>query len=145
MLGRANLLYHAAGWLEGGLVASFEKVVIDVEILQHLSSFVSKPIINEEELALDSIGSVLPGGHFFGTEHTLERYETAFYNPILSDWQNNESWAESGSKDATRRATDIWQSIIKDFEPPHLDEGRIEAINEYVDARKKEIQSDKDE
>jgi len=144
MLGRANLLYHAAGWLEGGLVASFEKVVIDVEILQHMSSFFSKPAINQEELALDSIGSVAPGGHFFGTKHTLERYETAFYNPILSDWQNNESWAESGSKDTTRRATDIWQSIIKDFEPPKLEQGRQDAINEYVDARKQEIQSDKD-
>jgi len=142
MLGKANLLYHAAGWLEGGLVASFEKVVIDVEILQHLSSFLSKPAINEEELALDSIGSVLPGGHFFGTEHTLERYESAFYNPILSDWQNNESWVESGSKNATQRATDIWQSIIEDFEAPELDQGRKEAINEYVDARKQEIQSD---
>ncbi len=145
MLGRANLLYHAAGWLEGGLVASFEKVVIDVEILQHMSSFFSTtPTINQEELALDSIGSVVPGGHFFGTKHTLERYETAFYNPILSDWQNNESWAESGSRDATRRATDIWQSIIEDFEAPELDQGRQDAINEYVDARKQEIQSNND-
>jgi len=141
VLGNGNLLYHAAGWLEGGLVASFEKVIIDVEILQNLTCLFSKPKVNTEELALDTIGAVPPGGHFFGTEHTMQRYESAFYQPLLSDWQNNESWVEAGAKDATQRATDLWQQAIHSFEPPPIDPGRLEAIDEYVEKRKHEIGS----
>ena len=141
VLGNGNLLYHAAGWLEGGLVASFEKVIIDVEMLQNLTCLFSKPKVNTEELALDTIGAVPPGGHFFGTEHTMQRYESAFYQPLLSDWQNNESWVEAGAKDATQRATDLWQQAIHSFEPPPLDPGRLEAIDEYVEKRKHEIGS----
>ena len=141
VLGNGNLLYHAAGWLEGGLVASFEKVIIDVEILQNLTCLFSKPKVNTEELALDAIGAVPPGGHFFGTEHTMQRYESAFYQPLLSDWQNNESWVEAGAKDATQRATDLWQQAIHSFEPPPIDPGRLEAIDEYVEKRKHEIGS----
>jgi len=141
VLGNGNLLYHAAGWLEGGLVASFEKVIIDVEILQNLTCLFSKPKVNTEELALDAIGAVPPGGHFFGTEHTMQRYESAFYQPLLSDWQNNESWVEAGAKDATQRATDLWQQAIHNFEPPPIDPGRLEAIDEYVEKRKREIGS----
>ncbi len=141
VLGNGNLLYHAAGWLEGGLVASFEKVIIDVEILQNLTCLFSKPKVNTEELALDAIGAVPPGGHFFGTEHTMQRYESAFYQPLLSDWQNNESWVEAGAKDAPQRATDLWQQAIHSFEPPPIDPGRLEAIDEYVEKRKHEIGS----
>ena len=141
VLGNGNLVYHAAGWLEGGLVASFEKVIIDVEILQNLTCLFSKPKVNTEELALDTIGAVPPGGHFFGTEHTMQRYESAFYQPLLSDWQNNESWVEAGAKDATQRATDLWQQAIHSFEPPPIDPGRLEAIDEYVEKRKHEIGS----
>ena len=141
VLGNGNLLYHAAGWLEGGLVASFEKVIIDVEMLQNLTCLFSKPKVNTEELALDTIGAVPPGGHFFGTEHTMQRYESAFYQPLLSDWQNNESWVEAGAKDATQRATDLWQQAIHSFEPPPIDPGRLEAIDEYVEKRKHEIGS----
>ena len=78
---------------------------------------------------------------FFGTEHTMERYENAFYAPLLSDWQNNERWVEAGAKDSTQRATEIWQSVIQSFEPPELDQGRLESIDEYVEIRKKEIGS----
>ena len=97
--------------------------------------------MNSDELGLETIGSVGPGGHFFGTEHTMERYENAFYAPLLSDWQNNERWVEAGAKDSTQRATEIWQSVIQSFEPPELDQGRLESINEYVEIRKKEIGS----
>ena len=141
VLGNGNLVDHAAGGLEGGLVASFEKVIIDVEILQNLTCLFSKPKVNTEELALDAIGAVPPGGHFFGTEHTMQRYESAFYQPLLSDWQNNESWVEAGAKDATQRATDLWQQAIHSFEPPPIDPGRLEAIDEYVEKRKHEIGS----
>ncbi len=141
VLGHGNLLYHAAGWLEGGLVASFEKLIIDVEMLQNLISMLSPIRTSEEELGIDAIEAVAPGGHFFGTEHTMARYETAFYTPLVSDWQNNENWQAAGGKDATERATSIWQQAIETFEAPLIDGARREAIDEYVDRRKTQIGS----
>jgi len=141
VLGHGNLLYHAAGWLEGGLVASFEKLIIDVEMLQNLISMLSPIQTSEEELGIDAIKAVAPGGHFFGTEHTMARYETAFYTPLVSDWQNNENWEAAGGKDATERATSLWQQAIETFEAPLIDGDRREAIDEYVDRRKTQIGS----
>ena len=139
VMGHGNLVYHAAGWLEGGLVASFEKFVIDVEVIQHLSEMLKPIDTSVDELAVDAISGVEPGGHFFGAEHTMERYESAFYTPFLSDWQNNENWQAAGAKDATRRATEIWQSVLENFEPPKLDDDRRDALSEYVQRRKREI------
>jgi trimethylamine--corrinoid protein Co-methyltransferase len=141
ILGHGNLLYHAAGWLEGGLVASFEKLIIDVEMLQNIMSMLLPIQTDEEELGVEAIESVAPGGHFFGVEHTMSRYETAFYSPLVSDWQNNESWQAAGAKDATERATEIWQQAIQSFEAPVLDGARREAIDEYVEKRRAQIGS----
>ncbi|HIL63403.1 MAG TPA: methyltransferase, partial [Porticoccaceae bacterium] len=139
VMGHGNLVYHAAGWLEGGLVASFEKLVLDIELIQHLVHLLQPIDTSESELGLDAIAAVAPGGHFFGTEHTMARYENAFYEPFLSDWQNSESWAAAGAADATERATDTWQDILKDFEAPPLDVARREALDDFVTRRKKEI------
>ena len=95
VLGHGNLVYHAAGWQEGGLTASFEKFIIDVELIQHMMAFLAPIEVNEGELALEALGRVPTGGHFFGEQHTLERYSTAFYQPLLSNWQNYEAWAGS--------------------------------------------------
>lgn len=141
VLGHGNLIYHAAGWLEGGLVASFEKVIIDVEIIQHLVQMLQPIDTSENELGLEAIRAVEPGGHFFGAAHTMERYESAFYAPFLSDWQNNENWQAAGARDATQRATDIWQAVLAEFEPPTLDPARVEALRDYVSRRKLEIGS----
>ena len=137
--GVGNLIYHAAGWLEGGLVASFEKLVLDVEMLQMMTSLISDQNYDENDFALDAIGEVGPGGHFFGNVHTLERYKTAFYAPFTSDWQNNENWAASGGLTSTQRATQIWQDILKTFEPPALDPARLDELQEYVARRKEDI------
>ena len=139
VMGHGNLVYHAAGWLEGGLVASFEKLVLDIELIQHLVHLLQPIDTSESELGLDAIAAVAPGGHFFGTEHTMARYENAFYEPFLSDWQNSESWVAAGAADATERATDTWQNILKDFEAPPLDVARREALDDFVTRRKKEI------
>jgi trimethylamine--corrinoid protein Co-methyltransferase len=139
VLGYGNLVYHAAGWLEGGLVASFEKLIIDVEMLQNLVAMMSPIEVGPEELGLDAIGEVAPGGHFFGTAHTMGRYASAFYTPLLSDWQNNENWLDAGGKDTAQRATEIWQSALEGFEAPTLDPARLESINEYVAKRRSEI------
>ena len=96
---------------------------------------------DEEELGVEAIESVAPGGHFFGVEHTMNRYETAFYSPLVSDWQNNESWQAAGAKDATERATEIWQQAIQSFEAPVIDGARREAIDEYVEKRRAQIGS----
>ncbi len=139
VMGNGNLIYHAAGWLEGGLVASFEKVIIDVELIQHIVQMLQPIDTQSEELGVEAIRAVDPGGHFFGAEHTMSRYESAFYSPILSDWQNNENWVASGAKDATMRATDVWQSVLAEAEAPPLDVARQDALTDYVARRKREI------
>ncbi|MFT5115304.1 MAG: trimethylamine--corrinoid protein Co-methyltransferase [Parasphingorhabdus sp.] len=139
VLGHGNVIYHSAGWMEGGLVASFEKVIIDVESLQAMTRMLTPVTVNESEFGLDAIREVGPGGHFFGVGHTMERYKTAFYEPFLSDWQNNESWQEAGAKSAPERATEIWQKILAEFEPPELEQSRREALDAYIAIRKEEI------
>jgi len=139
VLGHANLLYHAAGWLEGGLTASFEKVVLDAELLQMMAETLKPVEVNDDTLALDAIAEVGPGGHFFGAEHTMERYETAFYTPMLSDWRNYESWEEAGAQTAEVRATRIWQQLLETYEAPPMDEATREALDTFVARRKEEL------
>jgi trimethylamine--corrinoid protein Co-methyltransferase len=137
--GHGNLIYHAAGWQEGGLVACYEKLVVDVEMLQAMSAILAPVIVSDDELALSAHDEVAPGGHFFGASHTLERFRDAFYTPLLSDWSNFEAWQVNGAQSATERATPIWQSVLADFEPPALDIARIEALEAFVARRKEEI------
>jgi len=137
--GRGNLIYHAAGWLEGGLVASFEKLVVDAEMLQMMASLMTSPGFTADDFALDAMSETGPGGHFFGTAHTLERYRDAFYSPLISDWQNNENWASAGGLTATERASVIWQDVLKCFEPPALDPSIREELEAFVARRKEEI------
>ncbi|WP_285671049.1 trimethylamine methyltransferase family protein [Paralimibaculum aggregatum] len=134
----ANLVYHAAGWLEGGLVASLEKFVMDCETLQQMAAY-NRPIgVTEEDLAVEAIAEVGPQGHFFGVAHTQARYETAFYAPFLSDWRNFETWAESGAVRTPERANAIARKILAEFEPPALAEDRREALADFVARRKAE-------
>jgi trimethylamine--corrinoid protein Co-methyltransferase len=139
IMGHANLVYHAAGWLEGGLTASFEKLITDAEMLQMMAEFLRPIEVNAGELALDAIASVEPGGHHFGTAHTLARFETAFYIPMLSSRQNFESWHEAGGLDAARRANGIWKRLLAEYQQPPLDPGIAEALTDYVARRKREI------
>lgn len=139
VLGGANLIYHAAGWLEGGLTASYEKLVLDVELLQNMIEFLRPIPFTEDDQGVEAIGAVPSGGHFFGTEHTMARYETAFYSPMLSNWQNYENWALAGGKDALTRATEIWQQALKDYEEPRLDPAIAEELDAYVARRRAEI------
>lgn len=139
VMGHGNLIYHAAGWLEGGLVASFEKLVIDCEMLQHMSSMLQPLKINLAETGLEAMQEVGPGGHFFGCDHTMARYKTAFYEPFLSDWQNQENWQLAGAKDATVRATEIWQKALQEYEAPMQDEAIAEELAAYVSKRKEQL------
>ncbi|WP_350334562.1 trimethylamine methyltransferase family protein [Coralliovum pocilloporae] len=138
MLGGANLLLHAAGWLEGGLTASFEKLIVDVEMLQQMAELFQPQKVTDEDLAFDAIASVEPGGHYFGEDHTLARYDTAFYTPVLSDWSNFGQWSENGEKTATERANEIYRSILDTFEPVALAADRRTALDAFVARRKEE-------
>ncbi len=138
VMGGANLVMHGAGWMEGGLVASFEKLVIDVEILQMMAEFLQPIRVNEAELAVDAISEVGPGSHFFGSPHTLERYETAFYSPLVSDWQNYESWVEAGSTTAEVRAANIVRRVLAEYEPPPLDDAIAAELTDFVERRRRE-------
>jgi trimethylamine--corrinoid protein Co-methyltransferase len=139
VMGGVNLLYQGAGWLEGGLTASYEKLIIDAEILQMMSEVLQPVAVDEASLGLDAIAEVGPGGHFFGAAHTLERFETAFYRPIVSDWRNYETWLDDGAHTATERANRIWKQILGEFEVPPLDAAAAEAIAAFVARRKREI------
>ncbi|MEM7226142.1 MAG: trimethylamine methyltransferase family protein [Pseudomonadota bacterium] len=138
VMGHANLVMHGAGWMEGGLTASFEKMVLDAELLQMMVEFLTPLEVNRETLGLDAIREVGPGGHFFGAAHTLERYESAFYAPILSDWRNFESWAEAGSPDATARAAVLVEQLLADYQAPPLDPAIAEALDAFVAKRTEE-------
>jgi trimethylamine--corrinoid protein Co-methyltransferase len=138
VLGHANLVKHALGWLEGGLCTSFEKIVLDAEMLQHMAAFLEPLEVDEESLGLEAIREVGPGGHFFGAAHTLSRYETAFYAPMLSDWRNFQTWAEDGAVDATWRANRIWKQLLRDYQTPLLDPAIDEELTAFIERRKAE-------
>ena len=135
VLGGCNLLIHAAGWLEGGLTASKEKFVLDVEALQMVAEIFQPLRVDADEIGLQAIAETPPGGHFFGSAHTLERYRTAFYEPLVSDWSNFGQWTEAGSRDATQRANEVWKRMLADYEPPALDGAIAAELDEFVARR----------
>lgn len=135
-----NLVMHAVGWLEGGLTASYEKFIIDVELLAMFYHFLEGFTIDQETLALEMIAQVGPGGHHFATPHTQARYRTEFYQSALADRQNYDTWREAGSPDTMQRANRLWKELLAQYEPPPLDPGLKEALQEYVARRERELE-----
>lgn len=133
----ANIIVHAAGWLEGGLTASFEKLIIDAEMLQGMAEYLQPLEVNAGAIALEAIAAAGPGGHFFSVAHTLSRYETAFYQPLLSDGQNYDSWHRAGAADTLTRANRICKQLLLDYRQPSLDPAIDEELTDYVARRKK--------
>jgi len=138
VLAHTNMLLHSFGWMEGGLRASFEKIVIDLEMVQTMMQVMEKVSFEEAELGLDAMREVGPGGHYFGAAHTLARYETAFYQPILSDWRNWESWSQDGALDATQRANRIWKQLLAEYEEPAMEPAIREELTAFIARRKAE-------
>lgn len=134
--GHCNLLMHGAGWLEGGLCTSYEKFVMDCDLLQMVRQSQEPLEVDDDSLALEAIRDVGPGGHFFGTAHTQARYETAFYAPILSDWRNFETWQEAGEPKTHEKAHKVYKQILADFEAPALDPAINEELEDFVARRK---------
>ncbi len=135
IMGGANLVMHAAGWLEGGLRASFEKMVLDAELLQMISAALDPPIVDTDTLAVEAINEVGPGGHFFGTAHTQARYRDAFHTPLLSDWRNFESWEQAGSPDPAERTRSLAGEFLEAYEPPPMDPAVREELEDFVARR----------
>ncbi|WP_374652747.1 trimethylamine methyltransferase family protein [Dongia sp.] len=138
VMGHANLILHGAGWMEGGLVASFEKMIIDAEMIQSMSEFLLPLDVSEEALGFEAMKEVGPGGHFFGAAHTLARYETAFYSPLVSDWRNFETWRLAGAQDAAQRANTLWKQALAEYERPAIDPAIDEAMKDFIARRKAE-------
>lgn len=134
----AHLVMHAAGWVEGGLCTSYEKFILDCEIVQSLQQMLEPVRVDEHSLALDEIAEVGPGGHFFGTERTLQTVETAFYRPLISSTQNYGAWLEQGGKTAAERATLVWQEALGAYAEPALDPAIAEALDAFVSKRREQ-------
>jgi trimethylamine--corrinoid protein Co-methyltransferase len=138
-MGGGNMIYHAAGRLEGGLTASYEKLVLDVEILQNMMEYLKPIDFSEDALDFGAIKSVQTGDHFFGAQHKMDRYETAFYRPMLLDWINYENWEAAGAHWAIDRATAPWQKALSDYQETVMDPAIREELDAYVARRKEEI------
>ncbi len=132
LMAGATVVIHAAGWLEGGLTVSYEKLITDMEVLQMVAELCLAGEDAGSDLGLDAILDVQPGGHFFGTPHTMARYQTEFYAPLVADYANYGTWEERGSSDATARATGLWQSILADPSPITPDPDKMGALNDYI-------------
>lgn len=135
-----NMVYHAAGWLEGGLIASPEKFVMDCEVLQMIQRYCEAETFatTDDDLAFEAIRDVGAGGHYFGCQHTQDRYQSAFYAPFLADWRNYEAWHQDGAVWTGERAHRLYKQILADFTPPGIEDDRLEELTRFVARRKQE-------
>ena len=140
MLAGANFVLHSAGWLEGGLCTGFEKLIMDADRLGSYQKVLDHGLdISDEQMARDAYDEVEPGGHFLGSAHTMRNYQSAFYEPMLSNSENVESWEEAGSKDMRQRAYERWNKMLQEYQQPPIDEAKREELEAYVEKRKREI------
>jgi len=136
--GGVNWLQHGAGWLEGGLVASYEKFAMDIDLLEMMVAYLEPIETDPDSLAVEAIAGVGAGGHFFGSPHTMERYATAFHTPHLADWRNFESWQADGARTATERAYQRAKEIRAAYRQPPVDAARLEEVDAFVAKRRAE-------
>jgi trimethylamine---corrinoid protein Co-methyltransferase len=139
IMARTNFVLHAAGWLENGLVAGYEKFVLDCELLGMYHTWARGMDLSDDALALDAIAEVAPGGHHLGTEHTLRHFRDAFYRADLFDYNSAEQWQINGAEDAYARAHKKVKQLLNNYEAPPLDPGMDEALAEYMRQRKEEL------
>ena len=132
IMGGVNFLMHGAGWMEGGLHASFVKFVLDADLLAMVAAVLDPVVVDEATLAFDAIAEVGPGGHFFGVAHTQERFRDAFHRPMLSDWRNYETWEEAGKPEAPGRAATLATQFLAEYVPPPMDPAVREELEAFV-------------
>lgn len=135
----ANFVLHAAGWLEGALTVSYEKLVLDADYLGALHTFLGGLALDDNGFAMDAFREVGPGNHFFGADHTLANYTSAFYESELADARSYETWFESGQEDAQVRANRKWKAMLESYEPPPLDSAVDTALLDFMERRKRSM------
>ncbi len=136
LMAGATVIIHAAGWLEGGLTVSYEKLVTDAEVLNMIAELCAGRKAGADEIGFETaLAHVDPQGHFFAAPQTMERYSTEFYEPIVHDYANFGTWAERGAEDATTRATAVWKSILAADVRPDVDGSRREALRRFIEKR----------
>jgi trimethylamine--corrinoid protein Co-methyltransferase len=138
-----NFVLHAAGWLEGGLIAGYEKFILDLEMCGMMARFVKGIGLTEDDFAWEAFQEVGPGQHFLGSQHTTRHYETAFYQHTVFNMDNYEKWEEEGSKSSYQLANAVWKRMLKAYESPDLEEDVAEALQAFVAHRRAEIQAGK--
>ncbi|MEM9048439.1 MAG: trimethylamine methyltransferase family protein [Pseudomonadota bacterium] len=138
LLAGATITIHSAGWLEGGLTVSYEKLITDLEVLQMVAEMCTETQAGDDEIGLDALAEVEPGGHFFAAGQTMARYQTEFYEPLVADWSNFGTWSERGAIDASSRATAIWQRVVHEESGPKIDADRLDALHAFIRRRKAE-------
>jgi trimethylamine--corrinoid protein Co-methyltransferase len=136
LLAGANFVLHAAGWLEGGLSASYEKFVMDFDQLGAMHVLAKGIDLSDNGQGMEAFHQIEPGGHFLGCAHTQANFETAFYRSSIADNNSVEQWMEEGSKDAAMRANALWKKMLAEYEAPPLDPAKDEAIRAFIDERK---------
>jgi len=139
LLGGANFILHAAGWLEGGLVMGYEKFVLDCDHLGMMHKLLAGLPMDENTLAMDAFREVEPGKHFLGCAHTMANYQTAFYDADLADNDSFEQWRDAGSRPADVRADKKWRALLASHADPAIDPGIDEALNDFMNRRKQSM------
>ena len=139
MLAGVNFMLHTAGWLEGGLAMGYEKFIMDADQAGMIHAFLKGIDLSENGLALDAIREVGPGSHFLGCDHTLANFETAFFRSTVADNNSFEQWEADGSLDHAQRANKLWKQMLQSYEPPPIDPGVDEALQEFITRRKAEF------
>ena len=132
ILAGATVVIHSAGWLEGGLTVSYEKLICDVEVLNMVAELCAGAQASASEIGFDAVAEVQPSGHFFAAAQTMARYQTEFYEPVVHDYANFGTWEERGAEDASTRATKVWQSILANDTGPVVDPERTHALKAYI-------------
>jgi trimethylamine--corrinoid protein Co-methyltransferase len=136
---RADVIMHAAGWLDAGLVTGYEKLICDLDIIASLCVEYGPIVVDDEELAVDVIREVGHGGHFFGVDHTMARFRTCFHRPVVASKQNIERWRTAGSLSAEQRAEAIWRERLEQHEAPPIDAAVEREVDAYIAARTREL------
>ncbi|MEZ4866708.1 MAG: trimethylamine methyltransferase family protein [Caldilineaceae bacterium] len=139
VMAQVNFILHAAGWLENGLTAGYEKFVIDCDLLGMYHTWAKGLTLTDEDFAFDALAEVAPGGHFLGTQHTMRHFRTAFYRSDLFDYNSAEQWELNGGLDTYQRANQKWKKLLAGYEPPALDTALEAELNGFINRRKKEL------
>lgn len=136
LMAGATVMIHSAGWLEGGLSVSYEKIITDVEVLNMIAELCAGAQAGVDEIGFENaLSHVDPSGHFFATPQTMARYNTEFYEPIVHSYANFGTWTERGAQDASTRATAVWQEIVNAESNVSVDDSKLEGLQDFIAKR----------